>query len=458
MEKLKIFAKTIEQEAYEQVCGIANSDAYNDCTIRIMPDCHAGKGCTVGTVIQIKDKIVPNTVGVDIGCGMLVAELGKIDIDLSVLDNVINTYVPNGSMSHFKNVMFFDKIKELYCFNQINTTNAELQIGTLGGGNHFIEVNVDKDDNKYLVIHSGSRHLGVEVCKFYQKLANKSLNNKRELIAQVIDKLKSEGREREIEEELKKIQFNNCDKEYAYLSDADYEMYLHDMQIVQEYASLNRRSIACIILNKMNIVVGEYFETIHNYIDVNSNILRKGAVSAKLGEKIIIPMNMRDGSLICIGKGNADWLNSAPHGAGRLMSRTKAKEVLSMEKYEKEMNGIYTSSVCDATIDEAPMAYKSIEEIIECIEPTAFILMQIKPIYNFKSKNIDYQKAYDLVKSKISRTSIPKTSWVWEYLRTFDTFMLEVLCDKSLRRCNNCENLAENIYFQLVEKFLYKSI
>ena len=386
MERLKIFAKTVEPEAIEQIYKMAKSEAYNDCTIRIMPDCHAGKGCTVGTVILVNGKVVPNSVGVDIGCGMLVAKIGKEDIDLALLDEKINKLIPSGFVSHNSQKTFFDKLETLHCVKNIDLANAMKQIGTLGGGNHFIEVDVDDENNKYLVIHSGSRHLGVEVCNHYQNIAYKSLNEMGTIKAEFIARLKSEGRAKDIEKEWKKIQKPKCDKELAYLQGEMCESYLHDMNIVQEYASLNRRTMALIIFNAMGWRVKESFETIHNYIDVKNKILRKGAVSANLGEELIIPINMRDGSLICRGKGNPDWLNSAPHGAGRLMSRSKAKEVLSMDDYQKQMSGIYSTSICNSTLDEAPMAYKPIEEIVECIEPTADIITQIRPIYNFKAK------------------------------------------------------------------------
>lgn len=386
MEKLKIYAKTVEGEALEQIYRMNKSDAYNDCTIRIMPDCHAGKGCTVGTVIEVKDRVVPNSVGVDIGCGMLVSKIGKVDIDFALLDEKINKLIPSGFASHNSPKTFFDKLETLHCVKNIDLANAMKQIGTLGGGNHFIEVDVDNDNNKYLVIHSGSRHLGVEVCNYYQNIAYKSLNEMGTIKAELIARLKSEGRAKDIEKEWKMIQKPKCDKELSYLQGEMCERYLHDMSIVQEYASLNRRTMALIIFNAIGWRVKESFETIHNYIDVKNKILRKGAVSANLGEELIIPINMRDGSLICRGKGNADWLNSAPHGAGRLMSRSKAKEMLSMDEYNKEMRGIYTTSICNSTIDEAPMAYKPIEEIVECIEPTVDIITQIRPIYNFKAK------------------------------------------------------------------------
>lgn len=384
---LKIYAKTIEAEATEQIYRMAKSEAYNGCSIRIMPDCHAGKGCTVGTVIKIKDRVVPNTVGVDIGCGMLVYNLGNIDIDLKMLDDVINNYVPYGFASHDKPVSNLPLLETLRCVKVIDLNNAFRQIGTLGGGNHFIEVNVDDDGNKYLVIHSGSRHLGVEVCKYYQDLAHKSLNEMGTIKRALIDKLKKEGREKDIETEWKKISKPGCSKELAYLEGSNLEDYLYDMSIVQVYASYNRKRIAYTILSKMGIhKVVDCFETIHNYVDITNKIVRKGSVSATNGERLIIPINMRDGSLICVGKGNEDWLCSAPHGAGRLLSRSKAKELLAMEDFKAAMDGIYTTSVCESTIDEAPMVYKPMEEIIECIQPTVDIVNVIKPIYNFKAK------------------------------------------------------------------------
>lgn len=330
MEKLKIYALTIEEEASNQIFNMANSEAYNDCIIRIMPDCHAGKGCTIGTVIKIEDKVIPNTVGVDIGCGMLVIFLGDIEIDFKKLDHVINTKVPSGFNSHETPLEECAELSNLHCYSDIDIQNAHKQIGTLGGGNHFIEVNKDDENNKYLVIHSGSRNLGVKVCNFYQNIAKDLVLDKRSIRQRLIEELKQEGREKEIQRELRKISFINlyCDKELSYLKDEWCARYIHDMKIVQNYASQNRLCIAKIITESMNWRIFEKFETIHNYIDTDSYILRKGAVSAKMNEKLIIPINMRDGSLICIGKGNEDWLCSAPHGAGRLMSRKKSKRNL----------------------------------------------------------------------------------------------------------------------------------
>lgn len=383
---LKIYAKTIEAEAQEQVYRMAKSEAYNGCSIRIMPDCHAGKGCTVGTVIKIKDRVVPNTVGVDIGCGMLVCALGDVDIDLAKLDKVINEKIPYGFASHERPVSNYEPLMLLRCGKAIDFGNAYRQIGSLGGGNHFIEVNVDDEGNKYLVIHSGSRHLGVEVCKYYQDLAYKNLNEVGAMKKALVERLKAEGREREIESEWKKFQRPKCDRELTYLEGKDLDDYLFDMAIVQGYASVNRLTMADIILKNMGLRAIDKFETIHNYVDIKNGIVRKGAVKADCGETLIIPINMRDGSLICMGKGNKDWLCSAPHGAGRLLSRSKAKELLAMEDFKAAMDGIYTTSVCESTIDEAPMVYKPMEEIIECIQPTVDIVNVIKPIYNFKAK------------------------------------------------------------------------
>lgn len=387
MERIKIFAKTIEQEALEQIKAMGESVAYKDCDIRIMPDCHAGKGCTIGTVININDMVIPNTVGVDIGCGMIVCELGDIDIDLQKLDKVINDCIPSGFNSHKEVQSWFD-FDYFHCIDDIDIDKAMHQIGTLGGGNHFIEVNIDSNDNKYLVIHSGSRNLGKKVCEYYQNKADELCNLIDYKVAResIIKFLKEMGQEHKIQDALSKLVVNKTPKDLCYLWGVNLDNYLKDMSITQEYASENRHTIANIICRAMNWEVKFEFETIHNYIDIKNNILRKGAVSAKLGEKLIIPINMRDGSLICSGKGNMDWLCSAPHGAGRLMSRTKAKETLSIEQYNKEMDGIYTTSICESTLDEAPMAYKPIEEIVECIKPTVAVLEQIKPIYNFKAK------------------------------------------------------------------------
>lgn len=384
-KEVKIFAETFEYEAYEQIKRLANYEAYKDSIIRIMPDSHAGKGCTVGTTMTITDKVTPNLVGVDIGCGMLAVELKDNYIDCEKLDSVINEKVPNGFNVHERQKSTFD-FDGLLCKKHVDLERALLSIGSLGGGNHFIEVDYSEKNNKYwLVIHSGSRKLGGDVCKYYQDLAFQSANEMGKIKRELINRLKAEGREKDIESEIKKLNKPSSDKELAHLSGNDFSSYLNDMEIVQRFAVLNRKTIADIIIKEMGFREESRFETIHNYIDFNRMILRKGAVSAEKGQILLIPINMRDGSLICIGKGNEDWNYSAPHGAGRLMSRAKAKELLSMDEFADSMNGIYTTSVNESTIDEAPQAYKSMEEIKNAITDTVDIIDTIKPIYNFKA-------------------------------------------------------------------------
>ena len=391
---VKVFAETFENEAWEQVKKLANYSAYDNSIIRIMPDAHAGKGCTIGTTMTLQGMVTPNLVGVDIGCGMLVVDLGDIEIDFAKLDSIIKTFVPSGFDIHTQAWDKFDELDELICINSCDISRAIHSIGTLGGGNHFIEVDYsEKTGHKYLVIHTGSRNLGVQVCKFYQDLAFKKLNEmseiKKQVSNEVIAKCKAEGRQKDIPTELKKalanIQKPSADKELAHLEGDDFKNYIHDMEIVQKFAALNRATIAKIILQKMGWKELDRFETIHNYIDIKNMILRKGSISAQAGEKVIIPMNMRDGSLICIGKGNADWNYSAPHGAGRLMSRNKAKSAISLADFEKSMEGIYSTTVSRSTIDESPMAYKNMDEIVRCIEPTVNVVDIIKPLYNFKA-------------------------------------------------------------------------
>lgn len=386
-KEVKIFAETFEYEAYEQIKRLANYEAYQNSKIRIMPDSHAGKGCTVGTTMTITDKVTPNLVGVDIGCGMLTIELKDKYIDCEKLDLIIRTKIPNGFNVHEKQKATFD-FENLICAKQVDLERALLSIGSLGGGNHFIEVDYsEKNDRYYLVIHSGSRKLGGDVCKYYQDLAFQGANEMKKIREDLIARLKAEGRVKDIESEIKKLKKPIADKELAHLSGDYFRSYLNDMEIVQRFAILNRKTIAAIIIKEMGFQEGSRFETIHNYIDFKRMILRKGAVSAELGEKLLIPINMRDGSLICIGKGNEDWNYSAPHGAGRLMSRSKAKEMLSMDEFVNSMNGIFTTSVSTSTIDEAPQAYKPIEEIRTTITDTVEIIDTIKPIYNFKASN-----------------------------------------------------------------------
>ena len=386
-----IYTDDIEPEAISQIIQFCNQPTFAESKIRIMPDVHAGAGCTVGTTMTIKDKVVPNIVGVDIGCGMLVAEFGKVDIDPIILDETIHKYVPAGFEIRETEHKFIEKIhiNELLC-NEIDSDRAYKSIGTLGGGNHFIELDTDDDGNKYLVIHSGSRRLGQEVAKYYQKTAFKDLSNKfgRNKRDAIIKRCKAENKKRDIEVELKelaKIRPENFNSDFAYCEGVLFDNYIHDMKIMQEFAVYNREAILDTICSNMGLTIVNKFCTLHNYIDMDAMILRKGAVSAQKDERLIIPMNMRDGSLICIGKGNPEWNYSAPHGAGRLLSRSKAKEQILLEDFEASMNGIYTTSISYATIDEAPMVYKPMQEIIDNIGDTVTIEKIIKPLYNFKA-------------------------------------------------------------------------
>jgi len=401
MSNLKIFTENIEQQARDQVDLLLKQSAFKDSKVRIMPDCHQGKGCVIGFTADLGDKIIPNIVGVDISCGMLAVELGNIDLDLVELDKVIRKYVPSGRNVHEGIVSKFDKLQELKCFRELkDTKRLERSIGSLGGGNHFIEVDIDIDDtnNKYLIIHTGSRNLGKQVADYYQNLAYELMQGKDKLIEEqelIIKEYKQQGRRSEIQAAIKELykSYQTKDikipKELCYLEGKYREMYLNDMKICQEYASLNRRTIADLILNKFDIFLENcdlfVFETIHNYIDLETNIVRKGAISAKKDELLLIPINMRDGCILGKGKGNVDWNESAPHGAGRIMSRMEAKRVLNFDEYKESMKDIYTTSVNVDTLDEAPMVYKPMQEIIDNIKDTVEIIKILKPIYNFKA-------------------------------------------------------------------------
>lgn len=380
-----IFAETFEYEAYDQIKKLVNFEAYEDAKVRIMPDAHAGAGCTVGTTMTISDKITPNLVGVDIGCGMLTVKLKNEEIDFERLDNIINTKVPSGFNVHETSKRTFD-FSKLYCKKNVDLERALLSIGSLGGGNHFIEISKSENDNSlYLIIHSGSRKLGGDTCKFYQNKAFQNANEMSKVREELIIRLKREGKEKDISEEIKKLKKPSADKELAFLKGEDFNQYMNDMRIVQQFASLNRNTIADIILKESGLQEEERFETIHNYIDFKRMILRKGAVSAEKDELLLIPINMRDGSLLCVGKGNEEWNYSAPHGAGRLMSRSKAKELIDIEEFKNSMSEVYSTSVGTFTLDEAPQAYKSIDEIIEAIKDTVYIIDILKPLYNFKA-------------------------------------------------------------------------
>ncbi len=392
------YTDIIDDSAVEQIQQLCSQPFAKDSKIRIMPDVHAGKGCVIGFTADLGEMVIPNIVGVDISCGMLTVELGQLDIDYKQLDDTIRKYIPSGKNVHEGRVVRFPQLQELHCYRQLkDAKRLERSIGTLGGGNHFIEIDADNDGNKYLVIHTGSRNLGKQVADYYQNLAHELRCGKDELYAkkaQLIADYKAQGRRSEIEAALKELmsgfEAKECliPRELCYLTGEYRDMYLHDMRICQEFAHLNRITIAQRIVSfafGKDLEEFSMFETLHNYIDLDSNIIRKGAVSAKAGEKLLIPINMRDGSLICIGKGNPDWNCSAPHGAGRLYSRNAAKEAFTVEDFAKSMEGIYTTSVHLSTLDECPMAYKSMDAIVNNITPTAEIVKVIKPLYNFKA-------------------------------------------------------------------------
>ncbi len=385
-----IYTEVIEESAINQIKAMCDFDVFADLKIRIMPDVHTGNSCTIGTTMTIKDKIVPNMVGVDIGCGMDVVELSENEIDLPALDKLIYERIPAG-MNHRQIPHAYaaeTNIEMLRCYRQINEDLASKSIGTLGGGNHFIEIDKDEDGHLYLVVHSGSRHLGHEVASYYQAEAYRQMSgNAQYQIDRMIASLKEQGRHTEIQETIKVMKANCAEisPDMAYVSGELFDNYIHDMKIIQSFAVLNRRAMIDEIVTGLGLHIVDSFTTIHNYIDTENMILRKGAVSAQRGEKLLIPINMRDGSLICIGKGNEEWNCSAPHGAGRLLSRGKARATLSMEEFKEQMKGIYTTSVNRSTLDESPMAYKSLADIEGNITPSVDIYKRIVPIYNFKS-------------------------------------------------------------------------
>ncbi len=387
----KIFTDQADEDSISQVIQLCNQPFAQGSRIRLMPDIHAGAGCTIGTTMTISDKASPNLVGVDIGCGMEVIQLREKHIELQKLDKLIYEKIPSGFHIREETHPFFDEIEleELCCYKSINPLRAEKSLGTLGGGNHFIEANQDEEGNLYIVIHSGSRHLGLEVANYYQEKGWQALNRpSEEQTAQRIAQLKEAGREREIQKELEKMKSavrTDVPKSLAYVSGELFNQYIHDMEIVQKYAKLNRQAMMREIVKGMKLHPVDGFTVIHNYIDTEAMILRKGAVSARQGERLLIPINMRDGSLICAGKGNDDWNQSAPHGAGRLMSRSAAKQSFTVSEFKKQMKNVYSTSVGKATLDECPMAYKSMEDITANIGPTAEILKVIRPIYNFKA-------------------------------------------------------------------------
>ncbi len=391
----KIFTDVVDQASIAQVIELCNQEFTVGSRIRLMPDVHAGAGCTVGTTMTITNKVVPNLVGVDIGCGMETARIREDHIELQKLDKLIYEKIPSGFAVRPAVHRYAGQIdlEELYCAKHIQMLRAEKSIGTLGGGNHFIEVDRDDEGRLYVIVHSGSRRLGLEVATYYQEEGYKVLNRTDEAsLDQLIAEMKAAGRQKEIQKELKRRKSQKLagiPRQLAYVSGALFDQYIHDMKIVQRFAELNRQAMMDEIVKGMKLHVEEQFTTIHNYIDTDAMILRKGAVSAKAGEQILIPINMRDGSLLCIGKGNEDWNCSAPHGAGRLMSRGEAKQTFTVSEFKKQMDGIYTTSVGRATLDECPMAYKGMEDILENIGPTAEVARIIRPVYNFKAGDTD---------------------------------------------------------------------
>ena len=389
------YAKVVEDEAIEQIRRMCDYVITEDSKIRIMPDVHAGKGCTIGTTMTIVDKAVPNVVGVDIGCGMYTVSLGKTDIDFEKVDEAAH-YIPSGMNVWEGRQERFD-LTELRCYRELkDSKRLERSLGTLGGGNHFIEIDEAADGTKYLIIHSGSRNLGKQVAEIYQKLAinlSRGYGDYLEKRDEIIRTYKEQGRKNEIQEALKQLHWQvyesptNIPEDLCYLDGKYLEDYLHDVEICQVFARRSREKMAEIILERTGMTASEAFHTIHNYIDTEEMILRKGAIAAHSGEKVLIPINMRDGSVLAIGKGNPEWNYSAPHGAGRIMSRTKAFRELTMEEYKKTMEGVYTTSVNENTLDEAPMAYKSLEDIIDVIRESVDVIDVMKPIYNFKASD-----------------------------------------------------------------------
>lgn len=385
------YASVIEEEAIAQIRRMCDQEFMAGSRVRIMPDVHVGKGCTIGTTMTVTDKVVPNLVGVDIGCGMYTVSLGKQEVDLARFDEACH-FVPSGKNAWEGRKERFD-LARLRCYRALSKTKwIEKSLGTLGGGNHFIEIDRTEDGEQYLVIHTGSRNLGKQTAEYYQNLAVELHQGKEEYFQKkdaLIAEYKAAGRRKEIEGALKELHWKNkallIPEDLCWLYGSWMEDYLYDVEICQEFARRNRELISEILLERTGLSAGEAFHTIHNYIDTKEMILRKGAIAAHKGEKVLIPINMRDGSVLAVGRGNPEWNDSAPHGAGRILSRSKAKESLKLEDYRKAMEGIYTTSVSLETLDEAPFAYKSMEDILPVIRETVDVIAVMKPVYNFKA-------------------------------------------------------------------------
>lgn len=393
---VKIFTDEIDEKSQAQIARLVAQPAFSQAKVRIMPDVHAGMGCVIGFTADLGDKVIPNIVGVDIGCGMYTLCLGKKKPDLPALDEVMHRNIPGGMHAHRDIVEEFPEMEALRCFSKLkNVPHLRRSLGSLGGGNHFVEVDVDSEGNYYLILHSGSRNLGHQVCEIYQNRAIESHTSSKELREQchaLAMQMRAEGREKEISEAIKALREsvpgggNLIPPALCYLEGEGRLDYLHDMAICQRFALRNRELMAEIIIGRLGLLAQDAFHTTHNYIDHESNIVRKGAISARLGERLLIPINMRDGCILGTGKGNDDWNQSAPHGAGRIMSRTAAMENLSLEEFHRQMEGIYTTSVSSKTLDEAPMAYKGMDAILGHIDPTVEVNDILKPIYNFKAE------------------------------------------------------------------------
>jgi len=383
----KVFTDNIDEVTVSQIEGFLNEELTKEANVRIMPDCHAGKGAVIGTTMKVTDRVVPNLVGVDIGCGMLCVEIKKADVDFAKLDAAVQTLVPSGQsirQTAHEYISHIDLEKVLANFSK---EAAALSLGTLGGGNHFIEMNQTEDGRLFMVIHSGSRHLGVRVANYHQKKAIESLTSDKEGLNEMIAQLKAEGREREIQAAMKSYKSAKpiIPNDLAYLQGSLMEDYFNDLKIAQSYAKWNRAAMMQVLLEAMNFEEAGRIDTVHNYIDLDHMILRKGAISARKDELVLIPINMRDGSLLAKGKGNDDWNQSGPHGAGRILSRTKAKALLQLDDFTDTMKGVYTTSVNQDTLDESPFAYKPMNEIIQNTKETIEIQSILKPVYNFKA-------------------------------------------------------------------------
>lgn len=386
------YTDSMEEPSKEQILRMCNQKIYAGQKIRIMPDVHAGKGCTIGTTMSINGRVTPDLVGVDIGCGMETVRFAEKEVDFEALDNLIRKKIPYG-MNIRKSVHPFCSgiaLGKLRCLHAVNVNRAELSLGTLGGGNHFIEIDRDSNGFLYLVIHSGSRYLGKQTAEYYQELGWRKMIEKRERKRkELVDGMKNRGEFSRISEELscfdRRESLSQSDREFAYVEGSDFDDYIHDMRIVQQYAAMNRAAMASVIIEGLGLHETDRFTTIHNYIDTEKMILRKGAVSARKGERLLIPISMSDGAYICIGKGNPEWNCSAPHGAGRLMSRNAARRNCSMEEFTRRMSGIYTTCVSESTIDESPMAYKNPVDILSQINDTAEVIEKLTLVFSFKA-------------------------------------------------------------------------